>query len=115
MVLYLWFSNGAEVFFFYLFTLAPGSVAVFALADPDVAEVVFPACAASVAAGRGIGNYNNHFAGSDVLINAGRNVPEAEPCDVRLWRALAKARRGVPACRPPRWGLPPRDRRYFFF
>ena len=55
----------------------------FSLADPDVAEVVF-----------GIGNYNNEFASGGVLVNAGRNVPEAEPkvrcgvpCDGRLWRA----------------------------
>jgi len=71
-----------------------------------VAEVVF-----------GIGNYNNDLAGFGVLINSGWNVPEAEPkvrcgvpcpdgacalgaCAGRLWRALLKVRRGVPACRP---------------
>ena len=59
-----------------------------------MAEVVF-----------GVANYNDHLAGGGVLVNAGRNVPEAEPkvrcgvpcpdgaCDVRLWRALP-ARRG---------------------
>ena len=66
-VLYLGFYDGAEVFFFYFFTLSPGGVTVFVIADPDVAEVVF-----------GVGNYDNDFAGFGVLVNAGRNVPEAD-------------------------------------
>ena len=80
--------------FLYFFALAPGGVAVSILADPDVAEVVF-----------GVGNYNDDLAGGGVLVNTGRNVPEAEPkvrcgvpcpdgaCDGRLRRALP-ARRG---------------------
>ena len=40
----------------------------FALADPDVAEIIFA-----------IGNYNYHLAGGGVLVDAGRNVPETLP------------------------------------
>ena len=66
-VLYLGFQNGAEIFFFDFFSLAPGCVAVFVVADPDVAEIIFS-----------VGNYNNHFAGFGVLVDSWRDFPEAD-------------------------------------
>lgn len=56
----------AEVFFFYLFALAPDSIFVFVFADPDVAEVVF-----------GLVDYDNDFAGLVIFINSWRDFPEA--------------------------------------
>ena len=82
-VLYLGISDNAEIFFFYFFALSPGGVAVFVLAEPDVAEVVF-----------GVRDNDDDLAGSGVFVNSSRYFPEA----------LAKVRRGVPELRPLRWG-----------
>lgn len=73
------FFNGAEIFFFYLFALAPGGVFVFALADPDVAEVIFSIAACPL---RRDNDYD--LAGCGVLINSGRNVPESLPARMFL-------------------------------
>ena len=59
---------GAEIFFLYFFTLAPDCIAVFTLADPDVAEIIF-----------GIRNYDNDFVCFRIDVNARRDLPEPLP------------------------------------